>query len=1490
MQYQRDRELDSCGIGFVADAQGRPSRLIVTAALSGLARVIHRGALAADAKSADGSGVLTPIPPAVYGGHGVAQLFVRGDVAEVQSAVKAAAAAEGIDVAGWREPPVDDGALGEQALASKPVLLQALLVLPDGCEPGGPAAERAALRLRRRLDLSQAPAYVTSCSFRTIVHKGLVAANRLGDFWLDLQDERFEASFTVFHQRFSTNTLPTWERAQPFRTLCHNGEINAIAGNLNRMRARAKLGTEEAGLGPEELFTSVLDGDGSDSAMLDNAVELLTRGGRDIRHAVAMLVPEAWEGVKDLDRPLRGFYRYHASLVEPWDGPAGLVFSDGLGVGASLDRNGLRPLRYAICDDGLVACCSEAGAIDVQGHGTVTRGRLGPGEMLFVDPSRGVLIDHDCKQRLAAAGPYARWAEDGLVPLSSGQPTLETPDPADLVRRQAAHGYTTEELRMVLKPMAADAKEPVFSMGDDAPLPHLAGRPRPIHHYLRQRFAQVTNPPIDHLRERPVMSLRTLLGPRSPLLLEGPDACRQAELPSFFLFPEGVSALSVGEGSTAVVDACFPAVSGRAGLRPAVERVAADVEREVAMGATVVVIDDCGISAEQAPIPSLLALGATHSRLIRAGLRDRASLVVVADDVRDVHHVACLLGYGADAICPRLALATVASEADASEDSDVLSPEAQERYQAAVEDGVLKVMSKMGISTVDSYRGAQIFEVIGLGPEVIELCFPATPSTTGGVGWEALGEDVLTRHASAELTNPGYYRDLKRGGEHHTHNKAVVDALQAGVRADDAAEALKQMAAAHHLQQAVRTGSNERYDAYAALVNGRPPTELRDLLELVPAAEPVPVEEVEPATSILQRFSTGAMSHGSLSREAHETLAMAMNLVGGKSNCGEGGEDPGRFRTRGRSAEEGHDKNSKIKQIASGRFGVTPEYCANADELQIKIAQGSKPGEGGQLPGHKVSDEIAKLRHTQPGVTLISPPPHHDIYSIEDLAQLIYDLKQVNTFADVGVKLVAEDGVGTIAAGVVKALADVVMISGANGGTGASPLSSIKHAGLPWELGLADTQQALVENGLRDRVRVRVDGGFLTGRDVFVAALLGADEFSFGTGAMIAEGCIMLRACHKDTCSTGVATQRPHLRAKFAGTPEGVAAYFIFVAEEVRTLLASLGLRSLDEAIGRVDLLRQRQVGDPRADSADLAPLLRPPDEPTAPRRYVAGVPLQRPRSDLGDRLVADAYRSLWEGEELHLSYPIANGDRSIGAALGGALSLEFGEALPPGRAFLRFDGSAGQSFGAFLTAGVTLELVGEANDYVGKAMGGGTAIVRPPADDASLAAGADPLRGHRPALAGNTCLYGATGGELFVSGIVGERFAIRNSGATAVVEGAGDHACEYMTGGTVVILGRVGYNLGAGMTGGSCYVWDPDGTMVGRVNTSLVDFERPDEAHAEELHELVARHTELTASPRAASLLERWDQTVHECWYVAPVDKVSRMRSQAAAGVGANV
>ncbi|MGI8794209.1 MAG: glutamate synthase large subunit, partial [Acidimicrobiales bacterium] len=946
-------------------------------------------------------------------------------------------------------------------------------------------------------------------------------------------------------------------------------------------------------------------------------------------------------------------------------------------------------------------------------------------------------------------------------------------------------------------------------------------------------------------------------------------------LRSFFLYPSAVQELirrAAGDFEVRAIDATFPAADGPAGLRAAVEALQAEATDAVREGTGILVIDNGRVDDDRVPIPSLLITGGVHHRLVSEGLRSLTSLVVVADDAKDTHHVATLLGYGADAISPRLVLETVAADADAADDSDVSSPEAQERYQAALEDGVLKIMSKMGISTVDSYRGAQTFEAIGLAGEVIDLCFTGTPSTIGGIGWDELGEDALERHAAAEMLRPGYYRDkgTKRGGEYHSHNKDVADALQ-------------NMAIAHQLQKAIGSESDEAYDKFAAMVNQRPVTEVRDVLELVPAADPVPIDEVEPATSIVQRFSTGAMSHGSLSAEAHETLARAMNLIGGKSNCGEGGEDPSRYRTRGTGRD---DKNSRIKQIASGRFGVTPEYCAYADELQIKVAQGSKPGEGGQLPGNKVSDEIARLRHTQPGVTLISPPPHHDIYSIEDLAQLIFDLKQVKGFADVSVKLVAEEGVGTIAAGVVKALADVVQISGANGGTGASPLSSIKHAGLPWELGLAETQTMLIENGLRSRVRVRVDGGFLTGRDVIIAALLGADEYSFGTAAMIAEGCIMLRSCHKDTCKPGIATQRPSLRANFAGTPEGVATYMLFMAGEVRKYLAELGFRSLDEAIGRVECLRQKVTGNARADKVDLSPLLEVPVDSTAPRRFEHGVPIQRPRSDLGDRVAADAFQLVWDGDDIELAYPITNADRTVGAALGGALSLEFGDRSPRGVARVRFDGEAGQSFAAFLSDGIAFELIGEANDYVGKGMGGGRVVIRPPADDVSVR---DDYNGPAAVLAGNTCLYGATAGEMFMAGSAGERFAVRNSGAVAVIEGAGDHCCEYMTGGTVVSLGPVGYNLGAGMTGGQAYVFDPQTRLNARLNTALVDAIRPDAEHLEELRWLIERHHELTRSRLAADILQHWTTAAEHFWHVIPVDRVRRMETEHAGRVGAS-
>ncbi len=1563
LDRRRERaELDACGIGLVADASGERSREIVELALTGLACVRHRQAIAADGLSGDGAGVLIPVPGefvARVGGEtlgreldparvGVVSAFLATDDDDArrtaEAAVAEACAVEEIELADWRSVPIDESHIGAQARADLPALRHGILVRPDGVDDA--EAERRCYRARRRAEArcreEQVRHYFASWSFSTVNYKALVISDRLAGFYPDLQAADFIAPFVIFHSRFSTNTTPAWERAQPFRSLCHNGEINTLMGNQHRMVARGRLGTEEAGLGPEELFRPVFDPRDSDSGKLDTTVELLLRGGRDVRHAIAMLVPEAWEGQRDLPPGVRDFFRYHACLTDPWDGPAGLVFTDGRRVGAALDRNGLRPLRWQVCEDGLVVCASEVGAVPVTGRGMVTRGRLGPGDMLCVDPDEGVQHDVAVKTWLARQAPYAQWARDGLRPFSIGKAVEMVLDDEELPRRQATFGVTREEVAMVLKPMATDAKEPTFSMGDDVPFAAVATRPRPLSHYLKQRFAQVSNPPIDHLRERLVMSLRSCLGPRQPLLTERAEAARLLELPSFFLYPSAVDALLDPPRSpfpTVRLDATFAVDDGPGGLRTALDALATAAVDAVADGAGILVVSDAGVSAARAPIPSLLAAGAVHHRLIAERVRQDASIVVDSGDARDVHALACLLGYGADAVCPRLALQSVAAMTDDGQLGELHASDAQAKLQAALEDGVLKIFSKMGISTVDGYRAAQISEALGLAPEVVDTCLRDTVSTVGGVGFDVLGADALARHAAgfgtddARLEEPGWIRFRKRGGEYHANNPDVVDALQAAAgvvtagadpdgedgegngerpRRRRVAAAPKpaagdgelnplepappgeqgkvhllgptpnggngdeplpeplpepdplELRAAHLLQRAVGEGRSELYESFRSLVESRPVTELRDLLEISSAAEPVPVDEVEPAEAITRRFSTGAMSHGALSKEAHETLAMAMNMIGGRSNCGEGGEDPYRYRTRGTT----RDRNSRIKQIASGRFGVTPEYCAFADELNIKIAQGSKPGEGGQLPGHKVSGEIARLRHTQVGVGLISPPPHHDIYSIEDLAQLIYDLKQVNPQAEVSVKLVAEENVGTIAAGVVKALAEVVKVSGNNGGTGASPLSSIKHAGMPWELGIADTQQALIENRLRDRVRVRVDGGFRTGRDVLVAALLGADEYSFGTAAMMAEGCIMVRACHRDTCPTGVATQRPNLRAKFSGTPEGVAQYLLFVAEEVRQLLASLGLRSLDAAIGRVELLRQRESGDARADALDLSPLLAPPADPDTVRHFVAHAPIQRPRSALDERLLQDAFAALWEGRHTDLEYEITNADRTVGASLGGAIGLEWGDGLPPGTVTARFTGSAGQSFGAFLGDGVTLELVGEANDYLGKGQGGGRIVVRPPE-----------LDNGDPVLAGNTVLYGATAGQVFLAGRVGERFAVRNSGATAVVEGAGDHACEYMTGGTCVILGPFGYNLGAGMTGGQAFVYDADGLLASRLNPQLVEASKVcDDSQVAELRFLVERHRELTGSQRAGGMLADWDATLRSFWRVAPVDEVARI------------
>ena len=1538
-------ERDACGIGFVAHVDGQPRRSIVQLALDGLAGVKHRGALAADARTGDGAGVLTQLPrdllaawaadagaeqvdPGLLGlafvflepGDDPAAAAARGTA---RDAFTAACREEGIELIGFRDVPIDPDAIGELAQQAQPALVQAIFARPEGLSDL--QAERVAYRVRRRARKQSEAAgvrfYVASCSFRTVTYKAMAAADQLGSFYPDLRDERFASALAVFHSRFSTNTTPTWERAQPFRMVCHNGEINTIDGNLNLMRARegqfigGAISLDGEDWASSDLLRPVIDHDQSDSAKLDSALELLTLGGRDVRHGQAMLVPQVWEGARDLEPEVRDFYRYHSCLVEPWDGPAGLIFTDGVRVGATLDRNGLRPLRYHVCADGTIVAASEVGAVvtslptdDPASHGTVRRERLGPGQMLCVDPYEGGLQeDREIKLALGRRAPYGRWLGERLRTMQAGRPVDGAP--SDLRIRQLAFGFTKEEVISILRPMATQGKETTSSMGDDTPIEALSKVSRPVSHFLKQRFAQVTNPPIDHYRESEVMSLRTLLGPRRSLLTETPEAAELIELGSFFLYPEGLQRIVLSSQlpfAVQAVDATFPVVDGADGLEAALDRLGDEAAAHVRAGAGVVVVSDVGVDADRCRVPALLAVGAVHQRLLRENLRTATSLVAETDEARETHDMAALLGYGADAIVPRLVLQTVADLADEGRigGDNPSASVAQERYRNAVEDGVLKIMSKMGISVLDSYRSAQIFEAIGLGPDVIDTCLAGTTSTLGGVTLGDLGEEILEQHAVAypvrqaagsdaatadgapdalpDLPSPGIIK-WRKDGEFHDMNKPVIDALHdtlglgrrprtEPLRVDGAHAGDVDGTTAALLRTAADEGRWDLYERFSESVRSRPTAFPRDLLTPIAAGEPIPLAEVEPVEAITRRFSSGAMSHGALSSEAHETLAAGLNLVGGRANSGEGGEDPARFRTRGTEL----DLDCRIKQVASGRFGVTPQYLANAHLLQIKMAQGSKPGEGGQIPGHKVTDEIARLRHTTPGVTLISPPPHHDIYSIEDLAQLIFDLKQVNPDVEVDVKLVAEAGIGTVAAGVVKALADSIHISGNDGGTGASPLSSIQHAGLPWELGLAEVQHTLRENGLRGRVKLRVDGGFKTGHDVVLAALLGADEYSFGTAALFAEGCIMARACHRDTCPVGIATQRQDLRDKFAGTPEMVAGYMTMVAEEVRRQLATLGARSLDELIGRVDLLTRRSDLSGRAERIHVGPLLVDPG--VGERRFVGRLDVQDPRSELGDRVFDDALETIFLGGITEFAYPISNADRTIGARIGGAVGLEFGQEDPPGLARLKFSGAAGQSFGAFASRGLELLLDGEANDYVGKGLGGGRIVIRAPQDDAG-----------DPVLLGNTVLYGATAGELFVAGRAGERFAVRNSGATAVVEGTGNHPCEYMTGGTVVVLGPVGHNLGAGMSGGECFVHDVQGDVLARVNRQLVEARRPDGTQLARVHELLTEHATVTGSRRAERLLADWDDTSERLWRIAPKTEMDRVATAEAAGATAD-
>lgn len=1448
-------ERDACGIGLLARPGGPADHQLLAMALQALDRLSHRGATADDGRTGDGAGVLTRLPARLFrrfleaqglrppSGLAVGMAFLPAEpaaCAAAQTLLAAAFAEEGFHLLAWRPVPLRPEVLGPRARATCPAIQQAVLADERGDTPEG--IDRRLYRARRRAEKAARAQglslYLASASARTIVYKALAMARDLAAFYPDLADPDFETDFVIFHQRFSTNTLPSWTRAQPFRTLCHNGEINTLQGNINSMRAREATLTSSVWWETIADLQPIIDPEGSDSAMLDNVVEFLVRSGYDIRHALRMLIPEAWEHAPDLDEAARGFYAYHQGLMEPWDGPAAVLFADGRFVGALLDRNGLRPLRVLQTIDGLLYCGSEIGALEVPPDRILRLDRLGPGQMLAADLETGRVQDQAALlAEWSAQRPYAEWVRRHRVRLPEGRAVLSPPEPEDLLRRQVAFGYTAEEVALILRPMARTGAEPIGSMGDDTPLAMLSGWPRPLYGFFKQRFAQVTNPPIDPLRETRVMSLTVLLGPRANLLEPGEEAARLIELPGPILTPKRLAALrAISPFPVRALSTVWPVAEGPAALRRSLEILCRSAEQAVREGCGLLLLSDEAVDADHAPIPALLAVGAVHHHLIRAGLRSRASLIVVSGEPREVHHFACLLGYGASAICPYLALATVAAlAAREREGGRSEAPEAAvERYLQAVEKGLLKVMARMGIATLDAYTGAQIFEVIGLSQELIDWAFEGTPGVAGPVGLEEIARRTLVWHRAAygagrpELPAPGFYKHRSHGEFHALHPEAIR-ALQEAVRTPDALGA----------------GFSEAYRRYRDFVEAthREPVDLRDRLRWRSDRAPIPLEAVEPAEDILRRFSTAAMSHGALSPEAHEALAVAMNRLGLRSNSGEGGEAPERY---------GTERNSRTKQVASARFGVTPAYLISAEELQIKMAQGSKPGEGGHLPAAKVTPEIARLRFAQPGIDLISPPPHHDIYSIEDLAQLIYDLKAIHPQAQVSVKLVSTVGVGVIAAGVAKAGADIILISGHAGGTGASPWSSIKNAGMPWEVGLAEAHRMLVACGLRDRVRLRVDGGLRTGRDVVIAALLGADEFSFGTVPLIALGCVMARVCHQNTCPTGVATQDPERRAKFAGRPEHVMAYFMFVAQEVREILAAMGYERLRDLIGRTDLLEA--MGEEICPEALLRRAEPPAPVPAVPRVWSFA---------LNDQIVRDAVHALMEGRPVRGLYRIRNTDRAVGARLAGEIARRYREqGLPEGTITLTFIGYAGQSFGAFAHRGMRLILIGAANDGVGKGMGGGELILRPFHD----------LRDPDPVLAGNAALYGATGGWLFIAGRAGDRFAVRNSGAWTVVEGIGDHGCEYMTGGGVVVLGPVGENFAAGMTGGVAYVLDERGDLERRCNMQLVRIGPvEDVAEAAFLEAMLRGHLERTGSRRAQELLARWPEPLARFRRVLP-------------------
>ena len=1471
-------EHDSCGVGFVADIKGQPSHRIVRQALQAISRLGHRGAIAADLKTGDGAGVLTQLPRNFFARHvralgepsvdphAIAVAMVFFDSRDPRGAhrfrtlVEEVCGDRGIRLVGWREVPVDTSVLGTGARDSKPDIRQALLVR----NPAIASAEdyERFLYLARREITGRASRealeahYVVSMSSRTIVYKGLVVGTELGHFYPDLNDPEFTSALAVFHQRYSTNTHPTWQLVQPFRLLAHNGEINTLDGNRNWLAAREVELTSSLWNHDLQSLLPVTDDRGSDSYSLDHTLEFLVASGRSVVHAGMMLVPEAWENMDGMPTELRGFYSYHACLTEPWDGPAALAYSDGRFVCAALDRNGLRPARYVITDDDTICVASEVGVIDFDDASVLEKGRLGPGQLIAVDTESGQLLhDAEAKRNVAGQAPYADWLAQHLVDLQPTTTTCQssptggrgsTIDSRKITQCQHACGFTREDLTHIVDPMARNGLDPVFSMGNDAPLAVLSGFRPNAFSYLKQRFAQVTNPPIDPLREALVMSLDVRMGPRTSLLSEEPAAAHLLHLQSPVLRePDLQTIMGLPDPAfrSAKVDVTFPVASGDGALASALDTVCRTAVDAVESGAHILVLTDEAIGPERAPIPIVMATGAVHNALITAGCRMRADLIAATGQVWDVHHFCALLGYGASAVYPWLAFQSVRALATSDNHED---RSFEDNFVSTVESGIRKVMSKMGISTLSSYHGAQIFEAIGLATEVIDRCLPGTRSTIGGIDLEHLAEDVLARHTLAfgedtkRLPDIGWAR-YRKNGEFHAANPALVKTLQRAVQTGDAAD----------------------FEAFDRLVDEREPYAIRDLLRFRPTGAPVPLDQVEPLSAIVKRFCTTAMSIGALSPEAHSTISKAMNRIGSRSNTGEGGEDPRWYAPNA----SGEWPDSRIKQIASGRFGVTPQYLAKAEQFEIKMAQGSKPGEGGQIPALKVTKYIAKLRFTIPGIPLISPPPHHDIYSIEDLAQLIYDLKEANPRAEVGVKLVAESGVGTIAAGVAKAYADYVLISGHDGGTGASPLSSIKNAGVPWEIGLSETQHVLVRNGLRDRIRVRTDGGLKSSRDVVVAALLGAEEFGFGTMATIAVGCIMARQCHLNTCPVGVATQRQDLRARFTGEATYVERYFLHIAGGVRAIMASLGVRKFEDLVGRVELLEP----DPdklvdRPASIELAAILAPADETgRSPRMRKAGRN-DRPDEESLDASIIDAVRpALDDGKPVRRTYRLTNDRRAVGTRLSGEIAHRVSaDGLPPGTIHLEFTGTAGQSFGAFAIRGVRLRLLGEANDYVAKGLGGAVISVQP--SRRSRFSAADNV------IAGNTCLYGATSGELYLAGRAGERFAVRNSGATAVVEGVGDHGCEYMTGGVVVVLGPVGRNFAAGMSAGRSFAYDADGNFLSQVNQELVTVCRVNPGETSDLlRGIIKQHVEATESVLGQSMLDAWDHVLGAFWEVVP-------------------